>query len=374
MAPKNPQQTLGDRVAMAPEWKLVWWKFTANKMSVIGAIFLVLAYTAVMFAEFTAPYDPRARDARYIMAKPTRPRWIDAQGHFHLRPFVYPIVMKRDPVTLRRTFEENPSIRVPLGLFVRGDPYTFLGLFHGNLHLFGSLDPGHKVLLMGTDRMGRDLLSRIIAGGRISLSIGLIGIALSVSLGILIGGISGYFGGTIDRVIQRCIEVIISIPRLPLWMGLSVALPPDWSVERRYFGIVIILSLMAWPGLARAVRGKFMAVKEEDFVMAAHLDGAGPLRIILKYLLPSFLSNIIAGISLSIPAMILGETSLSFLGLGLQAPAISWGVLLKDTMSIRSLAHAPWLLFPGLFIILTVLSFNFVGDGLRDAADPYAKT
>ena len=257
-------------------------------------------------------------------------------------------------------------------LKARGDPYTACGLLKTDLHLFGTSDPGERFLLMGADRMGRDLFSRIVMGGRISLSIGLVGIALSVSLGILIGGVSGYCGGTIDRLIQRCIEIIISIPRLPLWMGLSVALPPDWSVERRYLGIVIILSLMAWPGLARSVRGKFMAVKEEDFVMAARLDGAGPLRIILKYLLPSFLSHIIAGVSLAIPAMILGETALSFLGLGLQAPAISWGVLLKDTMSIRSLAHAPWLLFPGLFIVVTVLSFNFVGDGMRDAADPYA--
>ncbi len=358
---------------MAAEWQLVWWRFSGNRLALLGGVFLLIAYLTIILAEFVAPYDPRGRDAGRIMAKPTVPRFVDAEGRFHLRPFIYPIVMKRNPVTLRRTFDEDRSIRVPLGLLVEGDEYRLLGLIPGRIHLFGTLDPGHKVLLMGTDRMGRDLFSRIIAGGRVSLSIGLVGIALSVTLGILIGGASGYYGGRVDRLIQRCIEIVISIPRLPLWMGLSVALPPDWSVEKRYFGIVIILSLMAWPGLARAVRGKFMAVKEEDFVMAARLDGASPPRIILKYLLPSFLSNIIAGISLSIPAMILGETSLSFLGLGLQAPAISWGVLLKDTMSIRTLAHAPWLLFPGLFIILCVLSFNFVGDGLRDAADPYAR-
>jgi peptide/nickel transport system permease protein len=357
---------------VATEWQLIWWKFSSNRLAVLGGIFLVFAYLAVVFAEFVAPYDPHGRDVRYIMAGPTLPHLIDDEGHFHFRPFVYPIVMKRNPVTLRRTFEEDHSIRVPLGLFVRGDPYKLFGFIPARRHLFGVLDPHYRFLLVGGDRMGRDLLSRIIAGGRISLSIGLVGIAVSVFLGILIGGISGYYGGAIDKFIQRSIEILISIPRLPLWMGLSVALPPDWSVEKRYFGIVIILSLMAWPGLARSVRGKFMAVKEEDFVMAARLDGASPLRIILKYLLPSFLSNIIAGISLSIPAMILGETSLSFLGLGLQAPAISWGVLLKDTMSIRALAHAPWLLAPGVFIILSVLSFNFVGDGLRDAADPYA--
>jgi peptide/nickel transport system permease protein len=360
------------KVFVATEWQLIWWKFSSNRLAVLGGLFLVAAYLSVVFAEFVAPYDPRHRDVRYILAKPTVPRFVDAEGDIHLRPFIYPIVMKRDPVTLRRTFEEDRSVRVRLGLFVKGDEYRLLGFIPARRHLFGTLDPTYKVLLMGSDRMGRDLLSRIIFGGRVSLSIGLVGIALSVFLGILIGGISGYYGGAVDKVIQRSIEIFISIPRLPLWMGLSVALPPDWSVEKRYLGIVIILSLMAWPGLARSVRGKFMAVKEEDFVMAARLDGARPLRIIRKYLLPSFLSNIIAGISLSIPAMILGETSLSFLGLGLQAPAISWGVLLKNTMSIRSLAHAPWLLFPGLFIIFSVLSFNFVGDGMRDAADPYA--
>ena len=363
-----------DTVFMATEWQLVWWKFSSNKLSVCGALFLIVAYLTVLFAEFTAPYNPRARDATRITARPTRIRWRDAQGRFHLRPFVYPIVQERHPVTLRRSFNEDVSRPVPLRLFARADRYTMFGVIRSDRHLFGTASPEAKICLFGTDKMGRDLLSRIIAGGRISLSIGLMGIALSVSLGILIGGVSGYYGGRIDKVVQRVIEIIISIPRLPLWMGLSVALPPHWSMERRYFGIVIILSLMAWPGLARSVRGKFMAVKEEDFVMAAHLDGAGPLRIILKYLLPSFLSNIIAGVSLAIPAMILGETSLSFLGLGLQAPAISWGVLLNDTRKIPTLAHAPWLLFPALFIILSVLSFNFVGDGLRDAADPYAKT
>ena len=361
-----------ERVFRASQWRLIWWRFSSNRLALLGGIVLVAAYLCVIFAEFVAPCNPRRRDARRILAPPSRIRFVDEAGRFHLRPFVYPLTQERNSETLRRSFREDRSRRVPLTLLARGDVYTVFGLMETDLHLFGATDPAERFLLMGADRMGRDLLSRIVFGGRVSLSIGLVGIALSVSLGILIGGVSGYCGGVVDKVIQRCIEIIISIPRLPLWMGLSVALPPDWSVERRYLGIVIILSLMAWPGLARSVRGKFMAVKEEDFVMAARLDGASPLRIILRYLLPSFLSHIIASVSLAIPAMILGETALSFLGLGLQAPAISWGVLLKNTMSIRSLAHAPWLLFPGLFIIVTVLSFNFVGDGLRDAADPYA--
>jgi len=362
-----------EAVFRATQWQLMWWRFSAHRLALVSGLVLTIAYLTVILAGFVAPYNPRTRDRNRIMAPPTRLRFVDEEGDFHWLPFVYPLVQKRNPETLRRFFREDRTRRVTVRPFVRGEPYRLFGLFTTGVHLFGTTDPAEKVLLLGADRMGRDVFSRIIFGGRISLSIGLVGIALSVFLGILIGGVSGYCGGWVDRLIQRCIEIIISIPRLPLWMGLSVALPPEWPLEKRYFGIVLILSLMAWPGLARSVRGKFMAVKEEDFVMAARLDGAGPARIIFRYLLPSFISHIIASVTLAIPAMILGETALSFLGLGLQAPAISWGVLLKDTMSISSLAHAPWLLFPGLFIILTVLSFNFVGDGLRDAADPYAQ-
>jgi peptide/nickel transport system permease protein len=258
---------------------------------------------------------------------------------------------------------------LPLRFFVRGDPYRFWGLFETDVHLFGFA--GGRVFLFGTDELGRDLLSRTIYGSRISLSIGLVGIAMSFFLGIIIGGISGYVGGVVDVVIQRLIEFIRSVPTLPLWMALSAALPPHWPIPRVYFAIVIILSLVGWTGLARVVRGKFMSVREEDFVMIAQLHGASQGRIIFKHLLPSFYSHIIASLTLSVPGMILGETSLSFIGLGMQAPAISWGVLLKESQSIRVLATAPWLLIPGALVIVTILAFNFAGDGLRDAADPY---
>jgi len=243
-------------------------------------------------------------------------------------------------------------------------------LVAGDTHLFG-VKQG-TVFLLGSDKQGRDVLSRIIHGGRISLSVGLLGIAISFIIGIIVGGVSGYFGGTTDLVIQRVIEFIRSIPTLPLWMALSVSLPKNWTVVQMYFGIVVILSLVGWTGLARVVRGKFMSLREEEYVMAAQLNGANERRIIFRHMLPSFTSHIIASLTLSVPGMILGETSLSFIGLGLQEPAISWGVLLKDAQRITTLANAPWLLAPGLFIIIAILCFNFVGDGMRDAADPFA--
>jgi peptide/nickel transport system permease protein len=272
--------------------------------------------------------------------------------------------------TFATTYTVDESLKYPVRLFVRGDPYEFWGLFESDRHLFG-VDDG-TVYLFGTDNMGRDVLSRVIHGGRVSLSIGLIGIAISSLIGIFIGGISGYYGGMTDMIIQRIIEFIRSVPTLPLWMALSVALPPTWSVVQVYFGIVLILSLVGWTGLARVVRGKFMSLREEDFVMAAQLNGSTETRTIFKHMLPSFYSHVIASLTLSVPGMILGETALSFLGLGLQTPAVSWGVLLRDAQFIRVLASAPWLLLPGAFVVVAILCFNFVGDGLRDAADPYA--
>lgn len=359
----------GKEISVASQWQLIRWKFARHKIAVLSLGILTFFYAAILFAEFISPYDPSEYDVNYTLAPPQRLRFFD-NGEFQLRPFVYGLVSEFNTTTYATTYEIDPTQKHPVYLFVRGDPYKMWGVFEGDLHLFG-VEEG-TMFLFGTDEKGHDMLSRVIYGGRISLSVGLIGIAISSIIGIFLGGLSGYFGGTTDLIIQRVIEFLRSIPTLPLWMALSVALPPNWSMVERYMGIIAILSLVGWTGLARVVRSKFMSLREEEYVMAGKLNGSNELRIIFKHMLPSFYSHIIASLTLSVPDMILGETALSFIGLGLQEPAISWGVLLKDAQHIRVLANAPWLLIPGLFIAITILSFNFVGDGLRDAADPYA--
>jgi peptide/nickel transport system permease protein len=371
-SPEGVEAGAEDRLYTASQWKLMWWRFRKNKLAVISAAILVLLYLIALFCEFIAPHDPRRYDIKYALAPPRKLHFVDEDG-FHLRPFVYGYTSKRNMETLDLDFEVNEEAKHPIRLFVRGDPYRLWGQWKMDLHLFGVEDKDVMLLLLGADNQARDVLSRIIYGARISLSIGLVGIGLSFVFGILLGGISGYYGGWVDVVIQRVIEILRSIPGIPLWLTLAAALPHDWPSIRIYFGITLILSFLGWTGLARVVRGRFLALREEDFVKAAKLAGASQMRIIVRHIVPSMTSHLIASLSLSIPAMVLSETSLSFLGLGLQPPIISWGVLLEAAQNIRYVVKAPWLLTPGLAVVVFVLASNFVGDGLRDAADPYAQ-
>jgi peptide/nickel transport system permease protein len=352
----------------ASQWKLIIPRFKKHKVALVAFWVLLFIYLVAILAEFVAPSDPNEFNSAYVYAPPQRIRFFADDG-FHFRPFVYGYNISMDPRTLDNVYEIDRNQVQPIYFFVHGTSYKFWGIWDADLHLFGIKEG--TFLVWGADRLGRDVFSRIVYGTRISVSIGLIGVSLSLFLGVFLGGISGYFGGVVDMLIQRIIELIRSIPTIPLWMALSAALPSFWPPLRIYFGITIILSLVGWTGLGRVVRGKFISLREEQFVMAAELYGTNKLRIIMRHMVPSFTSHIIAVVTLYIPNMILAETALSFLGLGLQAPVVSWGVLLQDAQNIRAVASAPWLLLPGLLVVITVLAFNFVGDGLRDAADPY---
>jgi len=362
----TPEQ---ERFYRASQWQIMWWKFRRHRVAVIAGIVLALFYASTLVSEFLAPYNLHTRDTSHIYAPPQPLHFFD-QGRF-VGPFVYGTRMHLNLETLKREYREDPAAVYPLRFFCLGDEYRFWNLVDGRFHLVCPAERG-TLYLLGTDRLGRDLLSRILYGTRISLTVGLLGIAVSFLIGVTLGGISGYYGGWVDTVIQRFIEMVRSFPELPLWMALSAALPVNWSPILIYFGITIILGLLDWPGLARAVRSKLLALREEDFATAAVLMGASPARVIRKHLLPSFASHLIASVTLSVPAMILGETALSFLGLGLRPPVTSWGVLLNEAQNINVVALYPWLMLSVVPVFIVVLAFNFFGDGLRDAADPYS--
>lgn len=358
---------MSDLAVLTPR-QLAWLRFKRHRLAVASGIFLLAIYAVASICEFVAPYATDTRNALAINAPPMRVRFIDHEGRFHLRPFVNGYTMSIDEDTWRRQYTEDPNRRFDLRFFAKGEPYRLWALIPLEGHLF--VVDGY-IHLFGTDELGRDLFSRILYGARISLSIGLVGVGLTLFLGLLLGGLAGYLGGWMDLAVQRVIEVLRSLPTLPLWMALSAALPASWPSLRIYFGVTIILSLFGWTTLAWQVRGRFLSLREEEFVVAARLLGAGKMRVIFRHLVPSFMSHTITTATLAVPGMILGETALSFLGIGLRAPVVSWGVLLEQAQNYQVIVLTPWLLLPGLFVVLTVMAFNLLGDGLRDAADPY---
>jgi peptide/nickel transport system permease protein len=358
-----------ERISVASNWTLVWWRFKKHKLALISAGVLLVFYAVVLCPDFFSTQDPELTDARQAFI-PIQDLHLLNNGSFD--PWVPQAVGKRNPVTLRMEWGTDPNRKIRIGFFVQGYAYRVFGLFETRVHLVGSIEPNQRVFLLGSDRLGRDQWSRIMHATQTSMTIGLVAVTLSVVLGVLLGGVSGYFGGKTDQVIQRLIEILQSVPTIPIWLALSAALPRDWTPQQVFFAITVILALVGWTTLGREVRGRFLALREEDFVLAAELAGASRARIIFRHMVPTFLSHIIATSSLAIPVMIINETSLSFLGLGIRPPAISWGVLLQEAQNIQTLALAPWLLIPGLVVIIAVLAFNLVGDGLRDASDPYS--
>ena len=361
-----------ERIYAASQWQLMWWRLRKHRLAMVAGGVLILFYLAALGAEFLATSDPRESHASRGLMPPQRVYFFDG---WTFRPHVYAVTGKRDPRTFKRVYQADPNRKIPLRFFAPGFPYKFLGFIPTNIHLLGvkGAKAEETLFLLGTDLQGRDLWSRLMFATRISMTIGLVSVALSLFLGVLLGGISGFYGGWVDTLIQRVIEIFRSIPTIPLWMGLAAAVPKDWSVIKMYFAITIIISLIGWTELARVVRGRFLALREEDFVTAAELAGASRMRIIFRHMVPSFMSHIIAATTLSLPAIIIAETSLSFLGLGMRPPAISWGVLLQAAQQVQAVALTPWLLIPALPVIVAVLAFNFLGDGLRDAADPYGQ-
>lgn len=362
-----PEEDLS--VEVASQWRLMWWKFRKHKLAMVSLVIVALLYTMVIFAEPIAPRVPTKFDSSYVTVPPQRIRLFH-DGSFMLHTYGYSSM--RDPETRARVWTIDNETIVPVGFFVRGQSYKLWGLFPMDVHLIGPKNVEDPFYLLGSDLLGRDVLSRIIYSARVSLTVGLVGIALTFLIGVIVGGVSGLIGGRVDNVIQRTIEIVISIPQLPFWLALAAMVPVEWTPLQTYFMITIILSLLSWTGLARVVRSKFLSLRDEDFVLAAKLDGVRNARLISRHMLPSFLSHLIASVTLAVPGVIIGETALSFLGLGLRPPIVSWGVMLQDSQRIVAIADHPWLLTPAIAVFITVLALNFLGDGLRDAADPYA--
>jgi peptide/nickel transport system permease protein len=372
--PILPPEDLAVATQSAGQWRLIWRRFRRHRLALVGGAVVLLFYLIALLAEFIAPFAPDENLRRYASAPPQEVNLFDrdADGSLIWRPHVLGFDSQIDTATRKRTHVVNPEVKHDIAFFAEVAPYRLMGLIPMRHKLLAPERAGDPFFLLGTDQLGRDLFSRIVHGARVSLTIGLIGVGLSLVIGVLLGGISGYVGGRTDDLIQRVIEFLQSLPTIPLWMGLAAAIPATLSPLTVYFLITVILSVIGWTSLAREVRGKFIALREEDFITAARLDGTPEMRIITRHMVPSFLSHIIATVTLAIPSMILAETALSFLGIGLRPPVVSWGVMLQDAQSVTALANAPWLLFPGLAIMIVVLAFNFLGDGLRDAADPYA--
>lgn len=353
--------------------QLIWRRFKRSRIALVGGVVLAAFYLAALFANFLAPYDIATRFTDQIYAPPNLPRFVDDQGNFSPQPFVYKMTQKIDRNTLEIGYTPDTSQKYPLQFFVKGDPYKLFGVIPSEIHLFGTGEPTVPLFVLGSDRQGRDMLTRVLVGSQVSLTLGLVGVFIGLFLGSTLGVISGYFGGLVDDVVQRFAELLLVIPQIPLWMALAAILPTNWSSIQVYFGITIILSLLTWGSLARQIRGKTLAMREEGYVLAARAAGASDWWIIGRHLLPNNASHIIVVATLAIPYMILGETALSFLGLGIRAPMTSWGVLLEEAQNVQTLIFHPWLVIPAILVILAVLGFNFVGDGLRDAVDPYSR-
>jgi peptide/nickel transport system permease protein len=361
------------RVFVASQWQLMWWRFKKHRLAVISGVVVMGFYAVVVAADFLAYADPDASEAQRSLMPPQAIHWFDG-GWF--APHVYGLKGGRDPQTFKRVYVADPETKIPIRFFAEGFEYRFLGVIPTTRHLIGvdgGRDATKTIFLLGTDVQGRDLWSRLMYGTRVSLTIGLFGVTVSLVLGVVLGGLSGFYGGLADTIIQRVIEILRSIPTIPLWMGLAAALPREWTVLQVYFAITIIISLLGWTDLARVVRGRFLALREEDFVVSARLVGCTQMRTIFVHMVPAFTSHIIAATTLALPAMVISETSLSFLGLGLRPPAISWGVLLQHAQNVQTVAISPWLMIPAVPVIIVVIAFNFLGDGLRDAADPYGR-